>query len=103
MRSKPIGFFHKVHALALLLTLATGGATPANPFQRGSIAGSERVLCLNEVDGKLLWQHEYDCPYTISYALGPRTTPAIKDGKVYTLGAEGNLLCLQTDSGKVVW
>ena len=68
------------------------GMIPTRP--KAPIPGTERVLCLREKDGTLLWKHEYDCPYTISYPLGPRTTPVIADGKVYTLGAEGNLLCL---------
>jgi outer membrane protein assembly factor BamB len=82
---------------------AEGAKKPASPFDRGNIAGTERVLCLNDTDGTLLWKHEYDCPYTVSYPLGPRTTPVVHEGKVYTLGAEGNLFCLQTDDGKVVW
>jgi outer membrane protein assembly factor BamB len=83
--------------------LAKGVSNPADPFQRGTIAGSERVICLNETDGKILWQHEYDCPYTISYPSGPRTTPLVRSGKVYTLGSEGNLLCLDAKTGKLVW
>jgi outer membrane protein assembly factor BamB len=77
------------------------GMIPTRP--KAPIPGTERVLCLREKDGTLLWKHEYDCPYTISYPLGPRTTPVIADGKVYTLGAEGNLLCLDAEKGKVVW
>ena len=72
--------------------LAKGASNPSNPFARGEIPGSERVLCLNESDGALLWKHEYDCAYTVSYSSGPRVTPAVHDGKVYTLGAEGNLV-----------
>jgi outer membrane protein assembly factor BamB len=72
-------------------------------YQRKGIPGNERVLCFREADGKLLWKHEYDCPYTVSYPLGPRTTPVVQDGKVYTLGAEGHLLCLDTGTGKVRW
>ena len=83
--------------------LAKGTTNPANPFARGEIPGSERVLCLNEADGKILWQHEYDCAYTVSYASGPRATPTVADGKVYTLGAEGNLVCLDAEKGKVLW
>ncbi len=83
--------------------LPQGATNPANPFARGAIPGGERVLCLNEADGKIIWQHQYDCPYTVSYAAGPRTTPAIHDGKVYTLGAEGNLLCLDAEKGTVLW
>src|SRR5688572_5314156 len=76
---------------------------PGNAFSRGRIPGNERVVCLNEADGKLLWVHEYDCPYTVSYAAGPRTTPLISEGKVYTLGAEGNLFCLDAATGKEIW
>jgi outer membrane protein assembly factor BamB len=82
---------------------APGAKKPANDFARGKIAGSERVLCLNEVDGKILWTREYDCPYTVSYPLGPRTTPLVKDQKVYTLGTEGNLFCLDARTGNVLW
>src|SRR5262249_20674420 len=42
-------------------------------------------------------------PYTVSYPLGPRTTPLIQDHKVYTLGTEGNLICLEAETGKVLW
>ncbi len=83
--------------------LKEGAKDPANQFARGKTPAVERVLCLNEADGKILWKHEYDCPYTISYPAGPRTTPVVQDGKVYTLGAEGHLLCLETVTGKVVW
>ena len=83
--------------------LAAGVSNPADPFDRGQIRGFERVLCLSEADGQLLWKHEYECPYTISYPAGPRVAPLVSGGKVYTLGAEGNLLCLDADNGKVLW
>ena len=83
--------------------LASGTKNPADPFARGVIPGSERVLCLNESDGTLLWKHEYECPYTVSYPAGPRATPTVDEGKVYTLGAEGNLFCFDAESGKVLW
>jgi outer membrane protein assembly factor BamB len=83
--------------------LETGTKNPADPFARGIIPGSERVLCLNEADGKLLWKHEYGCPYSVSYPAGPRATPLVSGGKVYTLGAEGNLCCLDARGGKLLW
>ncbi|MBI3850217.1 MAG: PQQ-like beta-propeller repeat protein [Verrucomicrobia bacterium] len=83
--------------------LAEGASNPANPFDRGTIPGTERTLCLNEADGKILWQHKYDCPYTVSYPAGPRATPVIGGGKVYTLGTEGHLFCLDAISGKPLW
>jgi outer membrane protein assembly factor BamB len=83
--------------------LAKDTINPTDPFQRGVIPGTERILCLDEATGKILWQHEYDCPYTMSYPAGPRATPLVSDGKVYTLGAEGNLFCLAAKDGKVLW
>ena len=83
--------------------LAPGVQNPTNQFDRSSARGVERVLCLNETDGQIVWQHEYDCPYTVSYPAGPRTTPVVDNGKVYTLGTEGNLLCLNATTGKVIW
>jgi outer membrane protein assembly factor BamB len=83
--------------------LVRDAANPTNPFDRGRIPGRERVLCLDEKDGRVLWTQEYDCPYTVSYAAGPRATPVVNQGKVYTLGAEGHLLCLEAASGNVLW
>ncbi len=83
--------------------LGSGAKAPANAFARGEIPGSERVLCLDAASGQILWQHVYDCSYTVSYAAGPRVTPAVADGRVYTLGAEGHLLCLDSGTGRVVW
>ena len=83
--------------------LDKGVNNPADPFKRGVIPGSERVLCLDQATGKILWHHDYDAPYTMSYPAGPRATPLVSGGKVYTLGAEGNLFCLDAQSGAVVW
>ena len=77
---------------------------PETSFTRPKgIPGTERVLCFNDADGKLLWQHEYDCPYTVGYPLGPRCTPVVAGGKVWTLGTEGHLFCLDAATGKVHW
>lgn len=83
--------------------LATGVNQPKDPFARGEIPGTERVLCLDDATGKVLWKHEYECAYTVSYASGPRVTPVVDGGKVYTLGTEGHLTCLEADTGAVVW
>ncbi|MDZ4289412.1 MAG: PQQ-binding-like beta-propeller repeat protein, partial [Prosthecobacter sp.] len=64
----------------------------------------ERVLCLDEATGKPLWQHTYPVDYKdMEYGNGPRATPTIDDGKVYTLGTQGHLFCLDAATGAVVW
>jgi outer membrane protein assembly factor BamB len=83
--------------------LPQGIKNPADPFGKNRVPGKERVLCLDEKTGQVLWQQEYPCDYTISYPAGPRTTPVVHEGKVYTLGAMGDLLCLDAMSGKVLW
>ena len=67
-------------------------------------AGQERVLCLNEKNGKIVWKEEYDCDYNnMSYPAGPRTTPVVGDGKVWTLGAVSHLICFRAEDGKRLW
>lgn len=72
-------------------------------FERKNFSGIERVLCLNESTGEVLWKHEYPVKYTISYPAGPRCTPVVDENFVYVLGAEGNLVCLAVESGDVQW
>ncbi|AWM37409.1 Quinoprotein ethanol dehydrogenase precursor [Gemmata obscuriglobus] len=84
--------------------LAKGAANPEDPFDtKNKVASSERVLCLDQKTGKELWKYEYPCAYQISYPAGPRCTPLVSDGKLYTLGAMGDLYCFEVGSGKVVW
>ncbi|MEX2216568.1 MAG: PQQ-binding-like beta-propeller repeat protein [Phycisphaeraceae bacterium] len=81
---------------------AAGDYVP-KPTTRNALQGKERVLCLDARTGREIWKHEYDCPYEISYAAGPRCTPTVSAGKVYTLGAMGDLYCLDADKGTVIW
>jgi outer membrane protein assembly factor BamB len=73
------------------------------PNDRTQLTGRERILCLDAATGAVVWKHEYDRPYSISYAAGPRCTPTVADGRVYALGAEGDLTCLDADSGRLLW
>lgn len=72
-------------------------------FQRKEANGTERVFALDQATGKLLWEHAYPVRYTISYPAGPRCTPVVHQGKVYFLGAEGDLLCCEAADGKILW
>lgn len=66
---------------------------------------TERVLCFEAATGKLLWSHKYPVRYGPlgGYANGPRCSPTIHDGKVYTLGAVGHLICFEAHTGKILW
>jgi len=83
------------------------GADQGEPVHQWNVAdpveGAERVLCLDGQTGEVLWKHQYACRYRISYPSGPRATPTVSGGKVYTVGAMGDLLCLDAASGRVLW
>ena len=65
----------------------------------------ETVECLDAVTGKQFWSYDYPTAYRDDFGFdeGPRATPAIAEGRVYTFGAEGMLHCLDLDSGKKLW
>ena len=65
---------------------------------------TERVLCLDERTGKPIWTHTYASRYQgINRNSGPRATPTVADGKVYTIGTMGHLFCFDAATGKIVW
>ncbi len=66
-------------------------------------AGTERVLCFDAETGKEVWKHEYPVRYTVSYPAGPRATPVIDEGRVFTIGAEGHMFCFDATTGKEIW
>lgn len=74
-----------------------------SPGKRDVLDGTERVLCFDAATGELLWKHEYDRPYAVSYGGGPRCTPTVDGDRVYALGAEGDLTCLDAKDGRVIW
>ena len=68
----------------------------------------EVVSCFELQTGKGIWTQKYDAPYEINSAAsghgkGPKSTPALFAGKVYTLGIGGILSCFDTLTGKQVW
>ena len=65
----------------------------------------EIVECLDAADGKSIWTFEYPTSYRDDFGFdeGPRATPTIADGKVFTFGAEGVLHCLNFNTGKKIW
>ncbi len=65
----------------------------------------ETVECLEARTGKPIWRFDYSTGYRDDFGFdeGPRATPAIANGRVYTYGAEGALHCLDLASGKSLW
>ncbi len=74
-------------------------------FQFDRVEGSARLRALDARNAKLLWTFEYPTAFQDLYGYdnGPRSSPVLNDGRVYTFGAEGMLHCLDAASGKLVW
>ncbi|HLJ10732.1 MAG TPA: PQQ-binding-like beta-propeller repeat protein [Planctomycetaceae bacterium] len=64
----------------------------------------EAVVCYSAESGAELWVHRDQARFTeIVAGPGPRATPTFHDGKIYSLGAKGELNCLDAGSGRTVW
>lgn len=64
----------------------------------------ERVLCFDAKSGRPLWKHKYPVAYgKLDYGNGPRAAPTIHGKHVYTVGAMGDVRCLNIDTGTEVW
>jgi outer membrane protein assembly factor BamB len=63
----------------------------------------EVVAAYDPNTGRELWTQGWNAAYTDSTGDGPRTTPTWDDGRLYALGATGELRCLDAKTGAVVW
>ena len=53
--------------------------------------------------GREIWKQGWNAQYSDSTGDGPRATPTWDDGRIYALGATGELRCLDAKSGAVIW
>ena len=65
----------------------------------------EIVEAFQAATGQAIWRHadpsRFVDPY--GYNNGPRCTPLLTSNRCYTCGAEGRLVCLELQTGKLVW
>jgi len=69
------------------------------------VGNEEVVECLDPATSKPRWKYAYPTAYQdfLNKGNGPRSTPVVGDGKVFTLGPAGHLTCLDLASGKKIW
>jgi len=68
----------------------------------------ERIRCFDEKSGEGLWTHEYEVNYDEYWHQpkmvdGFRSTPVVRNGRLYAIGADGDLLCLDAVRGSEIW
>lgn len=59
------------------------------------------LYCLDIATGKSVWKYSYKA--SVGDYKGPRTSPVIDNGKVYTLGQDGDFMCNDALTGKLIW
>src|SRR5262245_51963566 len=69
------------------------------------LADRETIQCFDAKTGNQIWTFDYPTAYRDDFGFdeGPRASPAIAEGHVYTYGAEGKLHCLDFATGKKIW
>lgn len=82
-------------------SFAIVGRAAVTMEQRGD---DEVVVRYDLESGDQVWVHGDRAPFNTTVGgRGPRATPTIAEGRVYTLGATGLLTCLDLATGEVVW
>ena len=94
---------------------ASVGLGHASPVVSGDRAyvfareGNDEVASAFDVaSGRRLWRQSYPAPYTMNSAAsghgpGPKSTPTVGGGRLFTFGISGTLSCFDAASGKLVW
>ncbi len=63
----------------------------------------EVVAAYDVGTGRELWTQRWNAEFTDGNGDGPRATPTWDQGRVYALGATGELRCLDANTGAVIW
>lgn len=86
--------------------LGGGYSTPSisggRIYVMGTKGNDEYVFALDEKDGKEVWAIRVGAIARAGYA-GPRSTPTVDGKHLYAVGSDGDLVCMETEAGKIVW
>jgi outer membrane protein assembly factor BamB len=92
--------------------VGTGYATPliaGNRIYIFSRQGEEEVMQALDADsGKSLWRTAYPTTFTMNSAAvrhnaGPKSTPVLSNGRLYSIGMTGTVTAFDAASGKQLW
>jgi outer membrane protein assembly factor BamB len=71
--------------------------------------GDEEALeSFDRATGRRVWRQSYTAPYALnmaasSHGKGPKSTPVVADGRIFTLGIGGILSAFDATSGRLLW
>jgi outer membrane protein assembly factor BamB len=84
---------------------AQAGVVVANGFVVAAchVGKEDQVRCFAAENGKPLWTHAWKNTVNMSNGNGPRATPLIHAGRVYTISAVGECCCLDLKKGTLLW
>jgi outer membrane protein assembly factor BamB len=91
------------------VTVGDGAASPAVVGDRIYVFAREEngegIRCLEAATGKEIWHETYSAEPSTDPGrfFGPRSSPAVAEGKIVTLGARGLLSCFDAATGKKLW
>lgn len=60
------------------------------------------VLTKLDMEGNILWETTYGKAWDKSFP-ETRSTPTIEDGRIYIMGGLGTVVCMDAESGKIIW
>jgi outer membrane protein assembly factor BamB len=91
--------------VALGASYGIGSVAEGQLFQFDRYGDQERLSCYDLTHGSVIWSIDQPVQYTDMYGYndGPRSSPAIDQGRVFTYGVAGRLTCHDQATGKVVW
>lgn len=72
-------------------------------YTMGLFDAEEKVICLDAATGKRLWDATVGPIFKNGWGDGPRASPTVAGGMVYATGGNGDLVCVNAESGKQVW
>jgi outer membrane protein assembly factor BamB len=72
-------------------------------FTMGLRGDKEYIIAFDVATGREAWATAHGSAYRDSRGDGPRGTPTIEGNKGYALGANGDLSCFDTTTGRVLW
>ena len=89
---QPVGLGHSSFAVA-----------DGKAFTSEQRRNQEVVAAYDLNSGRELWTQKWNAEFTDTTGDGPRATPTWDQGRIYALGATGELRCLEANTGSVVW